>query len=183
MATLGEIIKDFRISKKPKMSMDQFAELSNLSKSYISMLEHNKDPRGKPIVPTIDTINKVANAMNVSFDTIFNQLDSETLVGGKIRQRRIELGLSQAELAARLGYKSRNAICNVENDKEDLTITRVKKFADALGVTPAYLIGFKEPTTHYEIIDYYNQLNETGRQDLIKYAKYLASNEETRKEV
>lgn len=80
MATLGMIIKNFRESKSPKMSMDRFAELSNLSKSYISMLEHNKDPRGNPITPTIETINKVANAMNVPFETIFNQLDSESLV-------------------------------------------------------------------------------------------------------
>ncbi len=80
MATLGEIIKNFRESKNPKISMDTFSDLSGLSKSYISMLERNKDPRGNPIIPTIETIDKVAKAMEASFDDIFKQLDRDTLV-------------------------------------------------------------------------------------------------------
>lgn len=65
-------------------------------------------------------------------------------VGERIRQKRIELGLSQAELAKRLGYTTRTAISNVETNKEDLTTTRVRKFADALNVTPAYLMGWED---------------------------------------
>lgn len=80
MATLGEIIKKFRMSKNPKISMDSFSDLSGLSKSYISMLERNRDPRGNPIIPTIETIDKVANAMGISFPEIFEQLDKDTLV-------------------------------------------------------------------------------------------------------
>ena len=80
MATLGEIIKNFRMSKNPKISMDSFSDLSGLSKSYISMLERNRDPRGNPIIPTIETIDKVAHAMRVSFEDIFEQLDKDTLV-------------------------------------------------------------------------------------------------------
>ena len=41
-------------------------------------------------------------------------------VGKRIKQRRIELNLTQTELAKRMGYKSKAAISNVENDKEDL---------------------------------------------------------------
>lgn len=80
MATLGEIIKKYRISFDPKMSLRKFAEISNLSYSYVAMLERNKDPRGNPIVPTIATIDKVAKAMDVEFDDLFRQLDPSTLV-------------------------------------------------------------------------------------------------------
>lgn len=66
-------------------------------------------------------------------------------VGERIRQRRLELELTQEELAKRLGYKTRTAISNVEKGKEDLTTTRVRKFADALGVTPEYLMGWDDP--------------------------------------
>lgn len=49
MNTLGKIVRDYR--KNHGISMAKFAEISDLSKSYISMLENNKDPRGNPIAP------------------------------------------------------------------------------------------------------------------------------------
>lgn len=65
--------------------------------------------------------------------------------GERIRRRREELGLTQTELAERMHYKSRAAICNIEKDKEDLTTTRIKKIAEALQTTPSYLMGWEEP--------------------------------------
>ena len=65
-------------------------------------------------------------------------------IGDRIRIRRTELGLTQSELAHRLGYTSRTSVCTIEKNKEDLTTTRVKKFADALETTPAYLMGWEE---------------------------------------
>lgn len=56
--TLGEEIRKYR--KEHSLSLDQFAFKTGLSKSYLSMLENNKDPRGKPINPSLDTIKKVA---------------------------------------------------------------------------------------------------------------------------
>ena len=65
-------------------------------------------------------------------------------IGQRIKQRRLELGLTQTELAERMGYTSRTSICTVEKDKEDLTTTRVKKFAEALETTPSYLMGWTD---------------------------------------
>lgn len=65
-------------------------------------------------------------------------------VGERIKQRRKELNLTQTELAERMGYKSKVAISNVENGKEDLTTARVIKFANALECTPAYLHGWSD---------------------------------------
>ena len=64
--------------------------------------------------------------------------------GERIKKRRLELGLSQEELAHRLGNKSRASVCTVENDKEDLTTDRIRKYADALETTPAYLMGWED---------------------------------------
>ena len=74
-------------------------------------------------------------------------------IGKRIRDRRKELGLTQEELAKRLGNSSRASVCTVENDREDLTTTRISKFASALGVTPAYLMGWKENTDYLASID------------------------------
>lgn len=65
-------------------------------------------------------------------------------IGERIKQRRIELGLTQEELAKRLGNKTRAAVCRVEKDKEDLTTERIRKYAEALCCEPAYLVGWKE---------------------------------------
>jgi transcriptional regulator with XRE-family HTH domain len=65
-------------------------------------------------------------------------------IGSRIKQRRLALGLTQSELAQRLGLKSKVSISTVENDKEDLTTDRIRKFAEALDTTPAYLMGWEE---------------------------------------
>ena len=63
-------------------------------------------------------------------------------IGQRIKQRRKELGLTQTELAHRLGNKSKVSVCTVENDKEDLTTDRIRKYAKALDCEPAYLMGW-----------------------------------------
>ena len=70
-------------------------------------------------------------------------------IGERIKQRRLELGLTQEELAIRLGNKTRAAVCRVEKDKEDLTTERVIKYADALECEPGYLAGWKDSNGNY----------------------------------
>lgn len=76
--TLGNIIQNYRIEHS--MSMDKFAEISGISKGYISMLEKNRDQRGNEIKPSIDVIDKVANAIKKPFDEVFNMLDNNLIV-------------------------------------------------------------------------------------------------------
>lgn len=71
---LGEIIKKFR--DEHKLSMDKFAEQSGLTKGYISMLEKNEHPKSKkPIIPTEETLIKVAKGMGVDIEVVLNNLD------------------------------------------------------------------------------------------------------------
>ncbi|HER6475265.1 TPA: helix-turn-helix transcriptional regulator [Streptococcus pyogenes] len=73
---LGEIIKNFREEKK--LSMDRFAEKSGLTKGYISMLEKNEHPKSKkPIIPTEETLLKVAKGMGADIDFVLSKLDSD----------------------------------------------------------------------------------------------------------
>lgn len=76
---LGEIIKKFRDDNE--LSMDKFAKMSNLSKAYISVLEKNKRPKtGKPVTPSIPVIKNIAEAMNMSFDELFNMLEDNQII-------------------------------------------------------------------------------------------------------
>ena len=65
-------------------------------------------------------------------------------IGERIRQRRQDLGLTQTDLAERLQLKSKASVSLVETDKEDLTTTRLSKYADALECTPSYLMGWTD---------------------------------------
>lgn len=79
--TLGDVIKEFR--ELNNLSMEEFAKMSNLSKSYISMLENNKDPRGNPIRPSIETFDKVATTIGVDLDTLISKVDQDVIVNLK----------------------------------------------------------------------------------------------------
>lgn len=73
---LGEIVKKYRSDHK--MSMDEFARLSGLSKGYISMLEKNENPRTKKAIsPSIDTIKQVSEVTGIDFNEIIEMLDDD----------------------------------------------------------------------------------------------------------
>lgn len=61
--------------------------------------------------------------------------------GLKVRARRNELGLSQKDLADRLGYQNRSSVAKVETGMIDLPVSKVQEFAEALGVSVKYLMG------------------------------------------
>ena len=73
---LGELLKSYRTEHK--LSMDAFCELSDLTKGYISMLEKNEHPKSKkPIVPSYDTIEKIAKGMQISIEDLIDMLDDD----------------------------------------------------------------------------------------------------------
>jgi len=70
----------------------------------------------------------------------------------RIRARREELGLSQEELAFKLGYKNRSSVNKVENSR-DLSLKKVRQYAEALQCSPAYLMGWEDNNTYVDLPD------------------------------
>lgn len=64
-------------------------------------------------------------------------------IGERIKQRRIELALSQDELAKKVGYKSRSSIQKIESARK-LPIDKVQAMATALECSPAVLMGWED---------------------------------------
>lgn len=62
----------------------------------------------------------------------------------RIKQLRIQRGMSQIDLAKRVGYKGRSAISKVENGERDISQTMIVKYAEVLGVSPTYLLFGKD---------------------------------------
>ena len=65
-------------------------------------------------------------------------------IGQRIKQVREALGMTQAELARRMGYSARSTINRIENGSQAFPMKKLDKFAQVLDVTPAYLAGFTE---------------------------------------
>lgn len=63
-------------------------------------------------------------------------------VGKKIKEAREFLGMTQEELAKKLGYRGKAAISKIETGVADISQTRVEEFAKALNTTPAFLMGW-----------------------------------------
>ena len=106
-------------------------------------------------------------------------------IGDRIKQRRMELGMSQEELAHKLGYKSRSSINKIELGGQNLTQKKIKKIADALDTTPDYIMGWDEHvkfhvtyTDEYydllkELFDFVDKADEKSIENLIDYMKFL----------
>lgn len=99
-------------------------------------------------------------------------------IGNRIKNRRIELGLTQEELAKRMGYTSRAAICKVESGSDNITSERVTKFANALGVSESYLMGWDESQEKDRLMEYMLKfqnlnLNEAQIEQTLKYAEFI----------
>lgn len=63
-------------------------------------------------------------------------------VGDRIKARRLAMGWSQRDLAARMGYKNHSAVARAEAGTVDLSQSRVEQFAKVLNTTPGYLMGW-----------------------------------------
>lgn len=71
----------------------------------------------------------------------------------RIKNRRIELGMTQTELAELTGYTSRSTIARIEAGTRDITRAKVEEFAAALHVSPAWLMGWQEQPTERDYVD------------------------------
>ena len=58
-----------------------------------------------------------------------------------LRRRRLELGLSQDELALKLGYKSKSSIARLEAGETDVSSSKLKRIALIMNTTSDELIG------------------------------------------
>ena len=62
-------------------------------------------------------------------------------LGANIRKRRYELNLSQQELATAMGYKSRSTIARIESGENDVTQSKLRRFAQVLDTTVEALLS------------------------------------------
>ena len=119
-----------------------------------------------------------------------------------IRARRIELHMTQQELAMKLGYKSTSTIAKIEAGRSDIPQSKIMAFANALDTTAGKLMGWtvKEGISgtisgkvdisdrpyldvqEVALLAEFHRLNEDGKYKVFEYIGDLAEMEKyTRK--
>ena len=123
--------------------------------------------------------------------------------GDRIKQRRLELGLSADDLGAKIG-KSRATIYRYENgDIENMPTPVLEPLAKALDTTPADLMGWegqciksniedrniswtvsdKPDNNQKELNEIYLQLSSNNQQRVLTYSKTLLSTQQMEEEL
>lgn len=75
---LGEIIKEYR--EIHNLSQREFSQRANISYSYVATLEKGTSYRdNKPLSPTLDSLDRIARAMNLDLDELLNKMDDITI--------------------------------------------------------------------------------------------------------
>ena len=73
---LGEWLKMYRA--RHNMTMQDLANACGFSKAYIGMLEKGVNPTtGKPVSPTIQTLDKIAKGTGQDLDSLLKNLDGD----------------------------------------------------------------------------------------------------------
>lgn len=89
-----------------------------------------------------------------------------------IKKLREELGMSQEELANKLGYKSRSSINKIELGINDLPQSKIREFAKVLNTSVSGLMGFEVITDNTETLNTISNILEKENYKLGNTDKY-----------
>ena len=94
-----------------------------------------------------------------------------TELGNRIKTVRQSKGISQDELARLCGYNSRSSVNKIEAGLNDIPQSKIKAIADALHVSPAWLMGYDDrpaagvvlSAEEKDVVSKYRKLSPEGK--------------------
>ncbi len=89
-------------------------------------------------------------------------------IGERIKGKRIEMNMSQRDLAEKMNYSNHSTIGKIERGQVDISQTRMAQFAEVLHTDVAYLMGWDDDKK--ENPDIFDEVSKK-RQALIDFAK------------
>ncbi len=76
---LSKIVKDYR--EAHGLTQEAMGQLCDVTKAYISMIENERNSKTKKkIIPTIETLSKLANGMNMDVDKLVRMMDEDAVI-------------------------------------------------------------------------------------------------------
>ena len=114
-----------------------------------------------------------------------------------IKKRRLELQLTQTDLATKLGYADKSMIAKIEKGLVDLPQSKILAFADVLQTSPSDLMGWEQIDTNFsgkeapkeiydkfksnvskELPDIYGKLSSPNQKRVLTYSRNLLMNQQ-----
>ena len=83
-------------------------------------------------------------------------------VGERIKQIRESRDISQEDLANKLGLKDKSSVCKIEKAGDNISTKSIAKYAEALNVTPACLMGWEPESLQDYIVKYIYGFNDSN---------------------
>ena len=74
-------------------------------------------------------------------------------VGDRIRQTREDKDITQTKLAQMIGLSDKSSISKIEKSGDDVSLKNIERIAEALNVTPSYLMGWNDMPNQLSIYD------------------------------
>lgn len=93
--------------------------------------------------------------------------------GLRVKSRREELGLTQGELARKIGYQNRSTISMIESGERTVKPEFLNALAAALETTPSYLMGWERRDLLEDLEEAINGLPESDIRFLLQTAHLL----------
>lgn len=135
---IGEQIRSER--ERRGISQKKLAEIAGVPAITLQQYE-----RGVTKRPRIDQLSKIAQALGLSVDDFLASKPAETRIGDRIRQRRGELGLTQEELASKIGTIKQTVYKYEHGVVSNIPSNRLAEIASALAVPADFLLNGNEP--------------------------------------
>ena len=98
-----------------------------------------------------------------------------------IKARRIQLGLTQTELAIKAGYSDKSMIAKIEKGDVDLPQSKIMLFANALNIPAPTLMGWDDEkeyvltTAEQALVNSFRHLNNEGQEKAVEYVGDLVA--------
>lgn len=103
-----------------------------------------------------------------------------------IKKRRLELGLTQTDVAVRMGYADKSMIAKIEKGQVDIPQSKILAFAEILRTSPSDLMGLdgvEAETGHAmsgfesSLLETFQHLNDAGQKKVLEYISDLLDSE------
>ena len=100
-----------------------------------------------------------------------------------IRNRRMELNMTQSELAAKMGYADKSMIAKIEKGLVDLPQSKIFAFAKALDTSAADLVGWDEAEENKDLSNSYMMADLMMDEELLSYIEKIKNISESGKNI